>query len=282
MTTTADFLDLAARADRALRLPPIADLYCPPGRGLYREAEFLAIQLADGSTGMAYTLLGDTLERLLASGLKAQIGRAPLEVARGYAERDPVARALGLAAFNAISSHVFRRAGYVPETASDSLGAFGLGPADHLGMIGLFRVLVPRVRAAGARLTVLELRPELVETTADYAVTLDPAKLAACTKIIATSSVLLNDTLDDVLAHGGHAREFALIGPSASGFPDPLFARGVTVAGGYRVDDPIALLRRARALEPWGDAGAKCAIRRDGYPGFATLIARAATSPPPP
>jgi uncharacterized protein (DUF4213/DUF364 family) len=282
MTTTADILDLAARANAALRLPPVADIYCPPGRGLGRDAEFLAIQLADGSTGMAYTLLGDTLERLLASDLKAHVSRAPIEVARGYAERDSVARALGLAAFNAISHHVFRRAGYVPETASDSLGAFGLGPADHLGMIGLFRMLVPRVRAAGARLTVLELRPELVETTADYEVTLDPAKLAACTKIVATSSVLLNDTLDDVLAHGGHARAFALIGPSASGFPDPLFARGVTVAGGYRVDDPAALLRRARALEPWGDAGAKCAIRRDAYPGFEALIARAATSPPPP
>jgi uncharacterized protein (DUF4213/DUF364 family) len=282
MTTTTDFLDLVARADRALRLPPVADLYCPPGRGLGRDAEFLALQLADGSTGMAYTLLGDTLERLLASDLKAYVGRAPLELARGYADRDPVARALGLAAYNAVSHHVFRRAGYRPETASDSLGAFGLDPGDHLGMIGFFRVLVPRVRAAGARLTVLELRPELVETTADYEVTLDPAKLAACTKIVATSSVLLNDTLDAVLAHGGHAREFALIGPSASGFPDPLFARGVTVAGGYRVDDPAALLRRARALEPWGDAGAKCAIRRDAYPGFEALVARAATSPPPP
>jgi len=282
MTTTTDFLDLATRADRALRLPPVADITCPPGRGLGREAEFLAIQLVDGSTGMAYTLLGDTLERLLASDLKACVGRAPLELARGYAERDPVARALGLAAFNAISHHVFRQAKYVPQTAADSLGAFGLVPGDHLGMIGFFRGLVPRVRAAGARLTVLELRPDLVETTADYEVTLDPAKLAACTKIIATSSVLLNDTLDDVLRHAGHAREFALIGPSASGFPDPLFARGVTVAGGYRVDDPAALLRRARALEPWGDAGAKCAIRRDVYPGFEALIARAATSPPPP
>lgn len=282
MTTTTDFVELAARADRALHLPPVTDLYCPPGRGLGRDAEFLALQLADGSIGMAYTLLGDTLERLLASDLKEPLGRAPLELARGYADRDPVARALGLAAFNAISHHVFRRANYAPETASDSLGAFGLVPGDHLGMIGLFRILVPRVRAAGARLTVLELRPELVETTADYEVALDPAKLAACTKIVATSSVLLNNTLDAVLAHGGQAREFALIGPSASGFPDPLFARGVTVAGGYRVDAPAALLRRARALEPWGDAGAKCAIRRDAYPGFDALIARAATSPPLP
>jgi uncharacterized protein (DUF4213/DUF364 family) len=282
MTTTTDFLDLAARADRALRLPPVADIYCPPGRGLGRDAEFLALQLADGSTGMAYTLLGDTLERLLAFDLKAHVGRAPLELARGYAEPDPVARALGLAAYNAISHHVFRRASYLPQTAADSLGAFGLGPGDHLGMIGLFRVLVPRVRAAGARLTVLELRPELVETTPDYAVTLTPEKLDACTKIIATSSVLLNDTLDAVLAHAGRARAFALIGPTASGFPDPLFARGVTVAGGYRVDDPAALLRRARALEPWGDAGAKCAIRRNDDPGVEALLARAATSPPPP
>ncbi|MEJ2173866.1 MAG: hypothetical protein P8Y76_02860 [bacterium] len=53
------------------------------------------------------------------------------------------------------------------------------------------------------------------------------------------------------------------------------------MAGGYRVDD-AELLHRARALAPWGDAVAKCAIRRDAYPGFEALIARAATSPPPP
>jgi hypothetical protein len=86
MTTTTDFLDLALRADDAIRLPPVAEITCPPGRGLGRDAEFLALQLADGSTGMAYTLLGDTLERLLACDLNAYVGRAPLELARGYAE----------------------------------------------------------------------------------------------------------------------------------------------------------------------------------------------------
>ena len=189
---------------------------------------------------------------------------------------DPVARALGLAAINAVTQHVFRRAGYEPDLAANSLGSLQLEPGDRVGMIGFFPPLVPRVRELGLPLTVVELRAELLKEEPGLSVTLDPKRLAECNKIVSTSTVLLNDTLEEILGYCRHAEELALIGPSASCFPDPLFARGVTTMGGYWVLDPATFMRRAAALEPWGDAGKKSSLRRSAYPGTRALLAKAA------
>ncbi|MGA8007099.1 MAG: DUF364 domain-containing protein, partial [Burkholderiales bacterium] len=175
-----------------------------------------------------------------------------------------------------VTQHVLRRAGYEPDLAANSLGSLSLEPGDRVGMIGFFAPLVPRVRALGLPLTVVELRAELVKEEPGLTVTLDPKRLAACNKIVSTSTVLLNDTLEDILGYCCHAEALALIGPSASCFPDPLFARGVTTMGGYWVLDPATFMRRAAALEPWGDAGKKSCVQRSAYPGTRALLGRAA------
>jgi len=277
MTIGAELLTLVEQAAAALRLPGVARALFPPDRkGTGKSGEFCALGLDDGSVGTAFVLLGDTLARLQAHAPADYAGRPALEIARLFASGDPVERALGLAAINAVTQHVFRRAGYEPDLAADSLGSLALRPGDRVGMIGYFPPLVPRVRALGLPLTVLELRAELVKEEPGLTVTLDPRRLADCNKIVSTSTVLLNDTLEDILGYCRHADELALIGPSASCFPDPLFARGVTSLGGYWVLDPDAFLRRAEALEPWGDAGKKSCVRRASYPGTQALLRKAA------
>jgi uncharacterized protein (DUF4213/DUF364 family) len=273
----AELIELVEHAAAALPLPAVAQALFPPDRrGTGIQGEFCALRLTDGSVGTAFVLLGDTLARLQARSPGELVGRPVLEVARLFAARDPVERALGLAAVNAVTQHVFRRAGYEPDLAADSLGSLQLEPGDRVGMIGLFPPLVPRVRALGLPLTVVELRAELVKEEPGLAVTLDPGRLAGCNKIVSTSTVLLNDTLEDILLHCRHAEALALVGPSASCFPDPLFARGVTSMGGYWVLDAATFMRRAEALEPWGDAGKKSSLRRPAYPGTQALLSEAA------
>ena len=277
MSHAEELLALVELAAAALPLPAVAQALFPPDRrGTGKSGEFCALALADGSVGTAFVLLGDTLARLQAHAPADYAGRPALEVARLFASGDSVERALGLAAINAVTQHVYRRAGYEPDLAADSLGSLALQPGDRVGMIGYFPPLVPRVRALGLPLTVVELRPELAREEAGLTVTLDPKRLADCNKIVSTSTVLLNDTLDDVLGYCRHADELALIGPSASCFPDPLFARGVTSLGGYWVRDPASFMRRAEALESWGDAGTKSCVRRVDYPGTRALLRKAA------
>lgn len=274
MSVAEEILAGARRIASALGDPGVAGIHIPawqenPGR----DAEFCAVRLADGSVGTAYVLLEDTLARI--QGRRGAAPGSALELAQGFAAGDPVHRALGLAAINALSQALFRRAGFVPDFATNSLGSLDLGPGDRLGMIGLFPPLVERVRARGIPLTVIELQARLVREEPGFAVTLDPARLAACNKIVSTSTVLLNDSLDGVLEHARHAEQFVIIGPSAGCAPDPLFARGVTAVGGSLVTDADAFMRRAAAAEPWGDAARKYHIARDGYPGFAALLERA-------
>ncbi len=277
VSCAAEILRLVEEAAAALSLPSVAQVLFPPNRkGTGMQGEFCALSLADGSVGTAFVLLGDTLARLQERAPGEFVGRPALEVARLFASKDPVERALGLAAISAITQHVFRRAGYEPDLAADSLGSLDIGHGDRVGMIGLFPPLVARVRALGLPLVVVELRAELVQEAPGLSVTLDPKRLASCNKIVSTSTVLLNDTLEEVLSYCRRAQALALIGPSASCFPDPLFARGVTTMGGYWVTDPDVFMRRAAALEPWGDAGKKSRVQRGGYPGTKALLREAA------
>jgi uncharacterized protein (DUF4213/DUF364 family) len=200
----------------------------------------------------------------------------PVCLARRFASPRMADRVLGLAAINAVSQCFFRRAGFAPDYAANSFGSLNLGPGDHLGMIGFFGPLVDKCRELGVALTVLELDATLVQRAAGLEVTLDPGKLAHCDKIVSTSTVLLNGTLDNVLAQAAHARTFVIVGPSAGCVPDPLFARGVSTVGGAEVIDPPAFMHVCSALEPWGGTTRKYCIQRDAsYPGFAALLERA-------
>ena len=65
-------------------------------------------------------------------------------------KRNPLERALGLAAANAILYAEFG------EDASDSLSIMKLTPEDRVAMVGLFTPMVPKIEATGAKLSIIE------------------------------------------------------------------------------------------------------------------------------
>ncbi|NMF90739.1 Rossmann-like domain-containing protein [Aromatoleum petrolei] len=254
---------------RALHLPPAGDAPLPGDRG-----EFCALELDDGSLGLSYVLLDDTLERMReGEGGFALAGADALDLARAYATGSGIRRTLGFAAANALTRCFFDRAGYRPDTSADSIGGLDPQPGERIGMIGLFTPLIGRILKSGAELTVVELKAELAGDRDGYRVTLDPAELAGCGKVLSTSTLLLNDTLDHMLGFCRDARWFAMIGPSAGCLPDALFARGVTLVGGTWVQDREGFVDALRNGRERGDYARKCAIAADAYPGFEALLA---------
>jgi uncharacterized protein (DUF4213/DUF364 family) len=175
---------------------------------------------------------------------------------------------------NALTALLFERAGFAPGAAADTIGELDPGPADHVGMIGLFPPLVPRILRSGARLIVLELKPGLAGEHEGWRVTLDPEDLRGCDKVLCTSTVLLNDTAGAAIGACSGARVLAVVGPGASCLPDPLFARGVTLVGGTWIVDRTGLRDAILAGTPWGPTARKTAIRPAEYPGFEALLAR--------
>ena len=270
-------VDAAERIDAALGparvqrvvLPPIAE---NPGK----EGEFCAVQLDDGSVGLAFVLLDGTLAALHGrrpSG--AEHGITAMSLVRGYAAAELPSRALGLATINALARRLYDRAGFVPDDANDSFGSLALARGDRLGMVGHFTPLIQQARALGIPVTVLELRPELVREEPGLSVTLYAKRLSACNKIVSTSTLLLNDNIEQVRALWPGADAVASVGPSAGCPPDPLFAAGVSSVGTAWVDDAETFLARLAAGEKWGTSSRKVTLTRQSYPGLDALLRRA-------
>jgi uncharacterized protein len=237
-------------------LPKVRALHLPPSAMPTSIAgEFCAIELDDNA------------------GLELE-GADALAVARWFTGAPGARRALGFAAVNALTRCMFDRAGFLPGPSGDSIGMLAPQTTDHIGMIGLFPPLVRSIVKAGSKLTVLELRADLAGDRDGYRVTTDRSELATCSKVIATSTLLLNDSLDAMLSACSQASSFALIGPGAGCLPDPLFARGVTLVGGAWITDREAFCAALATGSAWTDAARKVALRREDYPGFDTLLDR--------
>lgn len=270
-----DLLERVERIERIAPLPRVAALHLPlrAAEGS-REAEFCGVELADGSIGLSFLLLGDTFARLRRENPAESLrGMASLDLARAFLEDDPVRRTIGFAAINAISQRFFRESGLPLDTATDSIGSLDPKPGERIGMIGLFTPLVPRIVEAGASLVVVELLDRLVGEHEGWRVTLDPAELDGCDKVLSTTTILLNDTFDSVLHAVRGARWVALVGPGGGCLPDFLFARGITLLGGTTIVDRAGFADAIARGESWGRFARKYCIERDRYPGFDALAA---------
>lgn len=231
-----------------------------PWRGS-KDGEFCALELEDGSLGLSYVLLDDSLESLAGGRAAPRLaGADAMAIAAGWLEGPGVARTLGFAAVNAVSRHLLDRMGFVPADAPDSIGGLDPQPGEHIGMVGFFPPLVRQVTDLGARLTVLELRADLAGEHPGYTVTLDPRDLNDCDKVLSTSTALLNHTLDGVLANCRKAARVALIGPGAGCLPGALFEAGVTMVGGAWITDPSGFAHALRLGQPWGRCARKFAL----------------------
>lgn len=256
---------------RALHLPPEQ-----PARDVHdNKGEFCALELEDGSLGLSYVLLDDTLPRLRAGGGVDLAGADALTLARRYVSADSFGKTIGFAAANALTRCLFDKAGFRPDDSADSIGQMTPQTGEQIGMIGLFRPLLDRILESGARLTVVELNAALAVEGAGYRVTLDAGDLAGCSKVVSTSTVLLNDTLERMLGHCRNAGWFAMVGPSAGCLPDALFVRGVTLLGGSWIGERQGFIDALRRGESRSAFTCKFVLTKDSYPGFETLLNRA-------
>ena len=135
-------------------------------------------------------------------------------------------------------------------------------------MVGLFSGLIKTIKKAGAELVVIEKNEGLIQKFPNLPITLDATKLSYCNKILCTSTTILNNSLDEILAHCSQDAFVSIIGPTAGYFPDPLFARGVDVLGGRVVKNGALLLQLLAERKRWGDATHKICFRKDTYAGI--------------
>ena len=274
MTIKNELLELVERVNQSCDLPPVGRVYIPePDPGPDKNTEFGIIALQDGSAGLYYAWLGASQqgmsERFPALDV---VGKSPMSLVRYFNNTDEAECSLGMAAINAISQSVFRRAGYIPDAAGDSLGSLDLHDGDHIGMVGYFPSLIRRLRELGTRVTVIEKKEKFIGTEGGITVVPNPELLRECNKVLSTASTLLNNTIDEILEYVKDAESVVIVGPTAGFFPDPLFARGVTAVGGTQILDADAAIDRFERNEKLGESARKYIIHRDAYPGLKQLL----------
>ncbi len=275
-----DYLRLGERLAEALGRPAIHGLYLPaPVADETFRDEFGFVFLEDGSVGPFYVSMQDLLHHLWRRYPEPAQARADTAtLLQGFAAADLAGRALALGAYNALGAALFRRAGFEPRAREPDGGLQPLQPGTLIGMVGYFCPLVERLTAQGCRVLILELSPERIAMQDGVSVCHDARELRHCDRVLCTASTLINDSLDGLLDLWRGRVPVELIGPSGSGLPDPLFARGVRMVGGSLFDSREALLKRLRRGEPWGSAARKYELDPADYPGVDALLDRLADS----
>ncbi len=210
---------------------------------------YTAVRLTSGRVGLAFTPRGlsDTVccPKTAAAAPPAgrMVGSSAWELAAFATGENPLRRAVGVAALNALSSIAIECRG-VPggelKAGMDALVAIRVGADDRVAMVGAFVPFIKQLRGRVNQLWVIDKHPEalkpdelpLLRPPAEAASTLSDASV-----VIITGSTLVEGGLDSLLDASAGARVVALAGPTASPWPPPFFRRGVAILGGVRVTD---------------------------------------------
>jgi hypothetical protein len=278
MGIASDYLQLMQTIGAKLQIPPVQEIYIAPfGADPEKSSKFGALVLADGTVGLTYTGLDDDLLVLQdRRKYESLINESPVQIASLYTMEEGWQKVLGMAAINAISQYLFNRGGYSPPTGGKTVAHLELDKGDHVGMVGFFPPLVEQVRDMGLPLTVIELDEQWLQNDDQFEVTLEPEKINGCSKIICTGTVLVNQTIDDLLPHFRNARQIFIVGPTVGCLPDPLFDRGITQLGGCTVLDTVQFLSLWATQEKWRDSTRRYVVSRDSaYPGCLQLLKNA-------
>lgn len=281
MTIADDYLQLVHTIGAKLKIPPVQAIHIAPYTpDPVKNSKFGALELADGTIGLTYTGLGDDL-LVLQDRDKYQtlIGKSPVETANLYGMEEGWQKVLGMAAINAISQYLFKQSGYALPEAGRTVRHLQLDKTDRVGMVGYFPPLVAQLREMNLPLTVLELDEQWLQKNGEFEVTLEPEKLTTCSKIICTGTVLVNQTIDELVPQFCNADRVLIVGPTVGCLPDPLFERGITQLGGSCVLDNTHFLRLWKNQEKWRDSTQRYILSRgENYPGCHELLRNATRS----
>lgn len=271
MSLKDEFRKMVGNFTTRWTLPTIANIYFPPfyKGGQPKDAQFMAVRLESGATGISFVLLPDEkMEEYTALQQSDFIGENPVMFAREFGSDNPVKEMIGLAIINAICQHVMRETNFEVDSVTDSMGLLSISAGDSVGMVGLFSGLIKTIKKARAELVVIEKKEQLIEKFPDLPITLDTTRLSTCNKILCTSTTILNNSLDEILAHCSPNAFVSVIGPTAGYFPDPLFARGVDVVGGRVIKDGALFLQLLAERKRWGDATQRTCFQKETYTGI--------------
>jgi len=198
---------------------------------------YTAVLLDNGQVGVAYTFHRDVAGGCsVFKGLRPLAGKQASELIAMLNSMDKVESAVALAASNALTNTM--KEGFFE---GDILEYMKLRPDDNVGMVGYFAPLVPALRKKTLSLKIFE---QINRVTGDLLPEKDAYRLLPhCQVALITSTSILNNTIDDILASAQSCREVVLLGASTPLIPEAFVDTAVTILSGVVVIAPEEIMR---------------------------------------
>jgi len=215
---------------------------------------YTGVVLNTGHAGMSYTPVQEIPEAVCCPRSHAKMPVAGkllnMQIAElmDYALDDNALKAaVGIATINALSAILLEDEAcqYKPSAYGNALDLVKITGEDTVAMVGAFPPFIKRIQEITKKLFVIEKNPRVagkgdmikIESEARLREIIPQANI-----IVITGVTLVNHTLCPILELAKNASEIIVVGPTASVYPEPLFARGVTVMGGVRIADAAKMI----------------------------------------
>lgn len=203
--------------------------------------KYTAVQTDDGGMGVAFTAFGPGH---CCSGKPSEYrdfeGEPAIELLSAIADPLPLNRSMGLALVNALNHS---RAARLPEESGEPawMDAFGVGPETRVAMVGFFKPLMKKFKERGATVEILDDMKGVGDRTAFS------EKLKRWAQVLLlTSTSILNDSAEEMLARLNPGAKTVMIGPSTPLVPEAFRHLPVHMLAGTVPDDQPGVLKAIR------------------------------------
>jgi len=169
---------------------------------------YTAVTTVAGGIGLAYTYFSSKRACQVARNYGDCEGRPVSELLDGIRSEDPLQRSVALAAANALNHEAARN---LPQDPTNSIlfERLAIGKGSRVAMVGYFGPLIKKIEALGARVDILDDSRGLGQKEKFYGWLHTRADA-----LLLTSTSLLNNTCEEVLAQVGPRVKTAMLGPS--------------------------------------------------------------------
>ena len=203
---------------------------------------YTLVELSDGRAGLAWTGMktASSCTHLRQAG--ALLGIDTGELLSWLASKIALERTIGLATFNALNQRVDRRL-----LEEEAISLLQLKKSDHVVMVGYFAPLLPKIKEVGCELAIVELADHLPGV---LSVDQGMKALSECDVAIITSTSIITDTIDGILAALRKNRAAVMLGPSTPVCPEVFAGTRITqLSGAYIIE---AACNQAKAVVSQG------------------------------
>ena len=169
---------------------------------------YTAVSTDDGGMGIAFTYVQNNTCCAMGKGYRDYEGEAAVELLTEIKSPDPFRRSMALALVNALN---YQRAKDCPEDATDRtwMDTFNISQGTRVAMVGFFRPLMNAFNERGAVVEALDEFQGVGERN-----TFNEKLGGWADVLLLTSTSILNDTTEDVLARVAPGVKVVMIGPS--------------------------------------------------------------------